>query len=188
MNTFNTTTMKDLTKELITANQENGMNMQLNNLINNTHGLFLSYHYNNSTKEDLIRAYPNNPIFKSFPNNTTVKKVRFWDKGISMREEEDDSGNKIKRWSIFAFVINGRTNVGGPPSDIMFVWHVQHGDSKPSNNDYDFAYELANNYNYKGNTFVVGVTSNTVTFYNSKRNNIFTISYDDFLMMGGSKK
>ncbi|MBP5229307.1 MAG: hypothetical protein J6Z32_04085, partial [Bacteroidales bacterium] len=27
----------------------------------------------NSTKEDLIRAYPNNPIFKSFPNNTTVK-------------------------------------------------------------------------------------------------------------------
>ena len=118
----------------------------------------------------------------------TDKKVRIWDKGISMREEEDDAGNKIKRWSIFAFVINGRTNVGGPPSDIMFVWHVQPGDSKPSNKDYDFAYELANNYNYKGNTFVVGVTSNTVTFYNSKRNNIFTISYDDFLMMGGSKK
>ena len=117
----------------------------------------------------------------------TDKKVRFWDKGIPMREEEDGSGNKIKRWSMIAFVINGRTNVGGPPSDILFVWHIHPGDSHRSDKDKVFAKKL-DSYGFKGNTFIVGASSNTVTFYNSKKKNIFTISYDDFLMMGGGKR
>ena len=38
--------------------------------------------------------------------------------------------------------------------------------------------------NFKGNTFVIGVRSGTVTFYN-KDKALITIKYSDFKTMGG---
>lgn len=59
------------------------------------------------------------------------------------------------------------------------------GSSTPSDADYSGQKTMTNR-GYKGNTFVIGVRSSTVTFFN-KDGALTTVKWADFLRMGGQK-
>ena len=60
------------------------------------------------------------------------------------------------------------------------------GDSIPSEADLNGQKRMVER-GYKGNSFVVGTRTGTVTYFNEKRS-LITIDWDDFLRMGGQEQ
>ncbi len=70
-------------------------------------------------------------------------------------------------------------------------WHTHPntgalGSSTPSENDFQVQKSMVQK-GYKGNTFVIGVKTKTVTFFNENRE-LITIKWSDFIKMGEQQK
>jgi RHS repeat-associated protein len=110
--------------------------------------------------------------------------ARLWDRGTPREPVTTDNGNSGYKWSITPFKINGRFAPGGPLSQFEFIWHIQPVGSNPSKADFDAMGSWRSEYN--GNPFVIGVESETVTFYNDKIQ-LISVSYDEFIKMGNQE-
>jgi len=116
-----------------------------------------------------------------------------WDEGTPAQEIKDASGNVIgARVSLNPFMVGGESQIPTDASNLEYWWHthpktsvggLQLGSSNPSPADFSFQTTMENR-GFKGNTFVIGVRSRTVTFYN-KDKVLITIRYADFKRMGG---
>lgn len=116
-----------------------------------------------------------------------------WDEGSPAKEVKDAEGNVIgAKASISPFVIGGTQSIPADASNIDTYWHVHPntkvgglslGSSTPSAADKFFQGTMQSR-GFSGNAFVVGVRTNTVTFYNSQKS-IITIKYQDFRRIGG---
>ncbi|MGQ8869339.1 RHS repeat-associated core domain-containing protein [Myroides sp. TSA_177.3] len=116
-----------------------------------------------------------------------------WDEGTPAQKVKDTSGNVIgAKASMNTFVVNGQRQMPLDASNVDYWWHthpntsvggIQLGSSNPSPADFRFQTTMENR-GFKGNTFVIGVRSGTVTFYN-KNKSLITIKYSDFKTMGG---
>ena len=116
-----------------------------------------------------------------------------WDEGPTPKAIKDSNGNVIgAEASIVPFIVNG---VRQYPTirDMEFWWHthpdvmvegIPLGSSTPSFNDKMVQRDMKEKGFFKGNTFVIGVGTKKVTFYNSKKP-LMTIKYSDFKKMGG---
>ena len=90
---------------------------------------------------------------------------------------------------------NNGVGVQADASNVKMWWHmhpnttvngVTLGDSFPSKADLNGQKRMVEK-GYKGNSFVVGTRTGTVTFFNEKRS-LITIDWDDFLRMGGQEQ
>jgi RHS repeat-associated protein len=125
--------------------------------------------------------------------NTGDANATRWDEGTPAQEIKDASGNIIgAKASLKTFAIGGSNQTPTDASNVGFWWHthpkatvggVQLGNSNPSPADFSFQ-TIMENRGFKGNTFVIGVRSGTVTFYN-KDKALITVKYSDFKTMGG---
>ncbi len=116
-----------------------------------------------------------------------------WDEGTPAREAKDASGNVIgAKASMNAFMVNGQSQMPSDASNVEYWWHTHPntsvggtrlGNSNPSPADFRFQATMENR-GFKGNTFVIGVRSGKVTFYN-KNKSLITIKYSDYKTMGG---
>jgi len=116
-----------------------------------------------------------------------------WDQGTPAQEIKDANGNVIgAKASMSAFKVNGQNQMPADASNVEFWWHthpkttvggVQLGNSNPSPADFSFQTKMENR-GFTGNTFVIGVRSGKVTFYN-KDKSLLTIKYSNFKTMGG---
>jgi len=116
-----------------------------------------------------------------------------WDEGTPAKEVKDAEGNVTgAKASISPFVVGGKSSVPTDASKTDVYWHthpnttvggVSLGSSTPSAADKSFQGTMESR-GYKGNAFVIGTKSKTVTFYNSKKS-LITIKYKDFKTMGG---
>jgi RHS repeat-associated protein len=116
-----------------------------------------------------------------------------WDEGPAAQEVKDANGNVIgAKATVNPFNINGTQSIPTNASNVEFWWHthpkadvggVQLGSSNPSEADKSFQGTMQNR-GFTGNTFVIGVRSGTVTFYD-KNGALMTVSYSDFKKMGG---
>lgn len=116
-----------------------------------------------------------------------------WDEGPAAEPVKDASGNAIgAKASLYAFMIGGRNQTPTDVSNVEYWWHThpktsvggtQLGNSNPSPMDFGF-HKTMEGIGFKGNTFVIGVKSGTVTFYN-KAKALITVKYTDFKTMGG---
>ena len=113
--------------------------------------------------------------------------VVHWDEGGE--PITDDKENSI---SIRPFKIGGKSKIPNNVNDVEFYWHTHpnrkinknssFGSSKPSPKDRTFQKEMQQS-GYNGNTFVIGLRENKVTFYN-KDKNIITMPYPVFVNLG----
>ena len=117
--------------------------------------------------------------------------VTRWDEGVAATSYSDENGNLITRASLQMFVINGQNTMPASTSDVELWWHthpnitingVSLGSSTPSSADFKGQNKMVAR-GYKGNTFVIGVRSNTVTFFNGNRV-LITVDWPDFIKMG----
>ena len=125
--------------------------------------------------------------------NTGDANATRWDEGTPAQEIKDASGNVIgAKASLKAFMVGGKNQTPTDASNVEYWWHthpktsvggVQLGNSNPSPADFSFQTTMENR-GFKGNTFVIGVRSGTVTFYN-KDKALITVKYSDFETMGG---
>ena len=116
-----------------------------------------------------------------------------WDEGAAATPVKDSEGNSIgAKASVSPFVIDGKSSVPTDASNIKTYWHVHPntsvggvalGGSNPSDADKNFQGTMQGR-GFKGNPFVIGARSNTVTFYN-KDKALITIKYSDFKKIGG---
>ena len=116
-----------------------------------------------------------------------------WDEGTPAQEIKDASGNVIgAKASLKAFMVGGKNQTPTDASNVEYWWHthpktsvggLQLGNSNPSPADFSFQTTMESR-GFKGNTFVIGVRSGTVTFYN-KDKALITVKYADFKTMGG---
>ena len=121
--------------------------------------------------------------------------VTRWDEGPAAIAFTDEEGNPGAKASIYMFVINGINMMPSDASNVKMWWHmhpnttvngVTLGDSFPSKADLNGQKRMVEK-GYKGNSFVVGTRTGTVTFFNEKRS-LITIDWDDFLRMGGQEQ
>ena len=113
--------------------------------------------------------------------------VVYWDEGGDPVVNDRES-----RISINYFKIGGKSKIPNNVSNVDFYWHTHpkrserhlssHGSSRPSEADKTFQKDMQQS-GYKGNTFVIGLRENKVTFYN-KDKNIITIPYSVFVNLG----
>lgn len=106
---------------------------------------------------------------------------------------KDAEGNVTgAKASVKPFMIGGVQSIPTDASNLEFYWHVHPnttvggvsmGYSTPSEKDKSFQGTMEGR-GFKGNTFVIGARSQTVTFYNSN-SPLITIKYSDFKKMGG---
>lgn len=91
-------------------------------------------------------------------------------------------------------VVDGENRMPADASNVEMWWHthpkttvngIPLGDSTPSDADYRGQKAMTSR-GYKGNTFVIGVRSGTVTFFN-KDGILASVKWTDFLRMGGRK-
>ena len=113
--------------------------------------------------------------------------ARIWDSGTSMKTETLPNGNILKKWGVLPFKIdNKKGQVGGQASTIRFIWHTHPNGDIPSGNkdegDMYWVYHLKE-HGFTGNSFLIDVENNRVTFYNEK-GVIMNIHYNDFIKMG----
>jgi hypothetical protein len=115
-----------------------------------------------------------------------------WDEGPAAEPFIDENGNQGARARLTMFKINGKIQMPSDASNVKFWWHthpnttvngITLGSSTPSDADYKGQTTMTN-LGFKGNTFVIGVGSGTVTFYNKDRA-LITVGYSDFKKMGG---
>lgn len=118
-----------------------------------------------------------------------------WDEGPAATSYIDENGDLVTRASLQMFVINGHNTMPSSTSDVEMWWHthpnttingVSLGSSNPSTADYKGQKKMTAR-GYKGNTFVIGVRSNTVTFFNNNRA-LITVDWTDFIKMGRQEK
>ncbi|SHE86096.1 RHS repeat-associated core domain-containing protein [Flavobacterium fontis] len=121
-----------------------------------------------------------------------------WDEGPAAQPYKDQEGNEGARAQLIMFKINGKTQKPKDASNMEFWWHVHpnvtiNGVSLGSSNPTDPAdfngQKSVQSIGFKGNSFVIGVRTGTVTFFtvDSKGNNkiLMTVKYSDFKKMGG---
>ena len=115
-----------------------------------------------------------------------------WDEGPPAIPFTDKDGNPGARATITMFKIDGKSQMPTDVSNVQFWWHthpnvtingIQLGGSNPSDADFRGATEMINR-GFRGNTFVIGVRNERVTFFNNTRA-LTTIRFDDFVTMGG---
>ena len=116
-----------------------------------------------------------------------------WDEGKLTQEIKDTNGYIIgAKASMVPFIVKGQDLMPENTSNIEYWWHthpntsvgdVQLGNSNPFPADFRFQ-TLMENKGFKGNTFVIGLRSKRVTFYN-KNKPLITIKYLDFKKIGG---
>ncbi len=115
------------------------------------------------------------------------KVARIWDAGSTMETQILPDGSIEQRWSVKPFKIGGKNNqIGGSVNDIHFFWHTHPNGSTPSIGDTWWVGELRK-YGFSGNSFLIDVNNNKVTFFNEK-GSIMNINYDDFIRMGKQEK
>lgn len=156
------------------------------------------------TKTDTILCLGKNVIVK-YPSISRTHIVNYeegyfktinatrWDEGTPAQEIKDASGNVIgAKASLKAFMVGGKNQTPTDASNVEYWWHthpktsvggLQLGNSNPSPADFSFQTTMESR-GFKGNTFVIGVRSGTVTFYN-KDKALITVKYADFKTMGG---
>lgn len=71
-------------------------------------------------------------------------------------------------------------------SDIQFFWHIHPNGSKPSTGDTWWVEELRT-YGFTGNSFLIDVNNDKVTFFNEK-GSLMNIKYNDFKRMGNQEE
>ncbi len=117
-----------------------------------------------------------------------------WDEGPAAITFTDKDGDQGAKASLQMFVVNGKNTMPADASNVEMWWHthpdttvngISLGSSTPSDADYSGQKTMTNR-GYKGNTFVIGVRSSTVTFFN-KDGALTTVKWADFLRMGGQK-
>jgi RHS repeat-associated protein len=121
--------------------------------------------------------------------------VTRWDEGPTAVAFTDKDGNRGAEATLQMFVVNGQNTMPADASNVEMWWHthpnttvngVSLGNSNPSDADYS-GQKIMTKKGYKGNTFVIGVRSGTVTFFN-KDGALQTVKWSDFLRMGGQEK
>ena len=121
--------------------------------------------------------------------------VTRWDEGPAAISFTDKDGNQGAKASLQMFVVNGKNTMPTDASNVEMWWHthpnttvngISLGNSTPSDADYSGQKTMTNR-GYKGNTFVIGIRSKKVTFFN-KDGVLTTVKWEDFLRMGGQKK
>ena len=121
--------------------------------------------------------------------------VIHWDEGPAAISYTDNEGNQVTKASLQMFVVNGINTMPVDASNVEMWWHthpnttidgISLGSSNPSSADYRGQTIMAKR-GYKGNTFVIGVRSGTVTFFNNDRT-LETVKWKDFVRMGEQKK
>ena len=121
--------------------------------------------------------------------------VTRWDEGLAAISFTDKDGNQGAKASLQMFVVNGKNTMPTDASNVEMWWHthpnttvngISLGNSTPSDADYSGQKTMTNR-GYKGNTFVIGVRSGKVTFFN-KDDILKTVKWTDFLRMGGQKE
>ena len=121
--------------------------------------------------------------------------VTRWDEGPAAISFTDKDGNQGAKASLQMFVVNGKNTMPTDASNVEMWWHthpnttvngISLGNSTPSDADYSGQKTMTNR-GYKGNTFVIGIRSEKVTFFN-KDGVLTTVKWEDFLRMGGQKK
>lgn len=125
--------------------------------------------------------------------NSGDANATIWDEGSPAREVKDAQGNVTgAKASMNPFMIGGTQSIPTDASQVDNYWHTHPnttiaglslGSSTPSDADKSFQATMQSR-GYKGNAFVIGTRSNTVTFYNSTKL-ILTIKYSDFRRIGG---
>jgi len=115
-----------------------------------------------------------------------------WDEGPAAIAFTDKDGNKGAEASLTMFKIGGKNQMPSDASNVEFWWHthpktevngIQLGSSTPSKADFR-GQTTMQKLGFKGNTFVIGTRSNTVTFFN-KSKSLMTIKYSTFKKIGG---
>jgi hypothetical protein len=122
-----------------------------------------------------------------------------WDPGKPVRIETiknpDGSEMTAKTWSLTPFKIKGNYNqVGryftfqsepiGEISDIKYIWHTHPSGSDPSSADFKAMSEWRKK-GFTGNTFLIDVNNNRVTFFN--KSVLIKVNYNDFKRMGNQE-
>ncbi len=117
-----------------------------------------------------------------------------WDEGPAAIAFTDKDGNKGAKASLTMFKVDGKNVMPSDASNVEFWWHthpkteingIQLGRSTPSKADFR-GQTTMQKLGFKGNTFVVGTRSNTVTFFN-KNKSLMTIKYSTFKKIGGKQ-
>ena len=117
--------------------------------------------------------------------------VTRWDEGPSAKVIVDENGKPKVTATLRMFIINGENTMPDNTSNVKMWWHTHPditmegaslGDSLPSKADYNGQLKMEER-GYKGNSFVIGLGSDSVTFFN-KRSSLITVSWADFLRMG----
>ncbi|MFL9836662.1 RHS repeat-associated core domain-containing protein [Flavobacterium sp. ST-75] len=115
-----------------------------------------------------------------------------WDEGPAAIGFTDKDGNLGAKATLTMFKIGGKNKMPSDASNVEYWWHTHPktsvnglllGSSNPSPADFKGQTEMIKR-EFKGNTFVIGVRSGTVTFYNGKKP-LITVKYSDFKTMGG---
>lgn len=115
-----------------------------------------------------------------------------WDEGAAAVAFKTEDGRDGAKATLTMFKINGKNEMPSDASNVEFWWHthpktkvngLQLGSSTPSPADF-IGQTTMQKLGFKGNTFVIGVRSGRVTFYNEKKP-LITIKYSDFKTMGG---
>jgi hypothetical protein len=68
----------------------------------------------------------------------------------------------------------------------LFFWHIHPNGSTPSGGDKWWVGELRK-YGFTGNSFLIDVNNNKVTFFNEK-GVIIKVNYSDFIKMGNQEE
>lgn len=141
--------------------------------------------------EDTKRSQRENGGHSIIGENT----VTFWDEGPVAVSFIDKEGNPGAKASLRMFVINGVNTMPSNASNVKTWWHIHPnttvngialGDSVPSEADLNGQRRMVER-GYKGNSFVVGTRTDTVTFFNENRP-LITVDWEDFLRMGGQEQ
>ncbi len=120
--------------------------------------------------------------------------VTRWDEGPAAMSFTDKDGNQGAKASLQMFIVNGKNIMPSNASNVEMWWHIHPkakvngislGNSTPSEADFRGQRTMTNR-GYKGNTFVIGVRSGTVTFFD-KDSVLETVKWNDFLRMGGQQ-
>lgn len=124
--------------------------------------------------------------------NTGDANATRWDEGPAAIAFIDKNGNPGAKASLSMFKVGGKNTMPKDASNVEFWWHthpktsvngIQLDSSTPSRADFS-GQGVMTKRGFKGNTFVIGVRSGTVTFFN-KDKSLITVSYSDFKKMGG---
>jgi len=126
------------------------------------------------------------------------KDVTRSDQGTPPKQFYNESKQVVTEAAMSIFSVGGKGGIPKDATNLEMYWHVhpnilvniispkQLGHSVPSDGDHGVQ-SLLEERGYKGNTFVVGPNTNTVTYFNGSKV-IISVNYEDWKKAGGSKK